>query len=72
MESDKNGFPKELNFEGKVNKFIGRNGILMYPFFTSRYYNNDRMMKKFNLCYQMVKILIIYIIMVLVGILHYL
>lgn len=44
LEIDENRFPSILNFEGQVNKFINRNDIMMYPFFTSRLYNHDKLM----------------------------
>lgn len=48
LETDKNDFPSILSFEGQVNKFIEKEGILMYPFFTSRRYNNEKMMQKIH------------------------
>jgi len=46
MQVDSNGYPLEFSFQKNVNKFIERNQVMMYPFYTSRYYNNDKMMDK--------------------------
>lgn len=48
MKLDRNGFPSIFVFDGVVNEFVERDIIQMYPFFTSRTFNYNKMMNKIN------------------------
>lgn len=45
LGSDQNRFPHKFSFDGNVNKFLERDGILMYPFYTSRAFNLNKIME---------------------------
>jgi len=49
MKSDRNGFPLKFAFDGVVNEFVEKDGIIMYPFFTSRAFNYNKMMNKIKM-----------------------